>query len=219
MSDVSYVYFGKDAVTPNQTQSASAVNKKLLQTKSETDVAGSSFGLLRAWGKPASGNTIKLSWKKVKGAKKYIVYGNKCGKTRKYKKKKEVTGTSYTRTNCKAGTYYKFIVAAVNGKKVLAVSKTIHVVTNGGKYGNAKKVKLDKKTLKLKTGKSYTLKVTITEPAKGVKNHRKTAFESSDIRVATVNSKGKIKAVGKGSCYVYAYAQNGRSARVKVTVS
>ncbi len=29
---------------------------------------------------------------------------------------------------------------------------------------------------------------------------------------------GKITAVAKGSCYVYVYAQNGRMARVKVTV-
>ena len=36
--------------------------------------------------------------------------------------------------------------------------------------------------------------------------------------IAAVNKKGKITAVGKGSCYVYAYAQNGVCAKVKVTV-
>ena len=49
-------------------------------------------------------------------------------------------------------------------------------------------------------------------------NHRKVAWESDDLTVAKVNSKGKITAVGKGSCYVYAYAQNGVSAKIKVTV-
>ena len=33
-----------------------------------------------------------------------------------------------------------------------------------------------------------------------------------------VSSKGVIKATGKGSCYVYAYTQNGVFAKVKVTV-
>ena len=44
----------------------------------------------------------------------------------------------------KKGKYYKFIVRAykvVDGQEItLAVSKTIHVATNGGKKGNAKAV-------------------------------------------------------------------------------
>jgi len=43
-------------------------------------------------------------------------------------------------------------------------------------------------------------------------------YESSNTEVATVNSKGKITAKGKGSCYVYVYAQNGVYKRIKVTV-
>ena len=50
-----------------------------------------------------------------------------------------------------------------------------------------------------------------------VKKHRAVAWESSDISVATV-SKGKIKAVGQGTCTIYAYAQNGICAKVEVTV-
>ncbi|HBZ02953.1 MAG TPA: hypothetical protein DEO83_03980, partial [Lachnospiraceae bacterium] len=44
------------------------------------------------------------------------------------------------------------------------------------------------------------------------------AYESSNPIVATVNSKGIIKAVGKGECEVYAYAQNGVSIKIKVKV-
>ena len=51
-----------------------------------------------------------------------------------------------------------------------------------------------------------------------MKTHRKVAYESSDPGVATVSKNGKVKARGKGTCYVYAYAQDGRWARCKVTV-
>ena len=51
-----------------------------------------------------------------------------------------------------------------------------------------------------------------------VKKHRAILFESSNSKVATVNKKGVIKAVGKGTCYVYAYAQNGVCKIIKVTV-
>ena len=110
------------------------------------------------------------------------------------------------------------MVVAVSGDKALAVSKTIHVATKGGKVGNNTKVKLSKKKLTLAVGKSKTVKTTLKKGSLKVKNHRKAAWESGNIKVAKVNSKGKIKAVGKGTCYVYAYAQNGVCAKVKVTV-
>ena len=43
-------------------------------------------------------------------------------------------------------------------------------------------------------------------------------YMSSDRKVATVSKAGKVKAVGKGSCKVYAYAANGVWKVVKVTV-
>ena len=51
-----------------------------------------------------------------------------------------------------------------------------------------------------------------------LKKHRKVMYESSNRKIATVTSKGKIKGIKKGSCYIYAYAQNGISKRIKVTV-
>ena len=86
---------------------------------------------------------------------------------------------------------------------ILASSKTIHIATSGGKKGNTKSVKL-KATLK--NGK---LKVS---------KHRKVAFESDNPKVATVSKSGKVKAVGKGKCIIYAYAQNGVFAKCKITV-
>jgi uncharacterized protein YjdB len=43
-------------------------------------------------------------------------------------------------------------------------------------------------------------------------------YESTNTKVATVTAKGVIKGVKKGKCKVYAYAQNGASKAVTVTV-
>ena len=74
--------------------------------------------------------------------------------------------------------------------------------------------------MKWKKGKKITVKATLKAASSKlkVKNHRKVAFESSDPAVAKVTGKGKITAVKKGTCYIYAYAQDGVSAKVKVTV-
>ena len=109
------------------------------------------------------------------------------------------------------------MVVAVRGDKALAVSKAVHVVTNGGKSENYTKVKLSKSKLTLKVDKSKKIKATLKHGKKKVVVHRKTSWESDNLAVATVKN-GKITAVGKGSCYIYAYSQNGLSAKVKVTV-
>ena len=114
-------------------------------------------------------------------------------------------------------------VLPVEGGKALATSKVIHVATKGGKVGNSKSVAVTnaaKGKLALKKGKSFTLKVKTTPQSKKlkVKKHRAVAFESSNKKVATVSKKGVVKAKKKGTCYVYAYAQNGACKAVKVTV-
>ena len=43
-------------------------------------------------------------------------------------------------------------------------------------------------------------------------------YDTSNNKVATVSSKGKIKAVGKGTCTIYVYARNGYAKKVNVTV-
>ena len=53
---------------------------------------------------------------------------------------------------------------------------------------------------------------------KKIKTHRKLIYESSNTRVATVSKSGKIKAVSKGSCVIYVYAQDGKCQKVKVKV-
>ena len=141
---------------------------------------------------------------------------------------KTTTGTKLTfkrvaGKKIKKGTYYKFIIYAVdkNGK-ILSTSKTVHVATPGGKVGNDKSVKTAAKKNKvtLKKGKTFKLKAKAVPASKKLKvqRHRKVAYETSNNKIAKVTSKGVIKAVGKGTCYVFAYTQNGVFAKTKVTV-
>ena len=76
------------------------------------------------------------------------------------------------------------------------------------------KAKKNKVTVKVK--KSF--KLAGKQTGKNVKKHRVLKYESSDPTVATVTAKGVIKGIKKGTCKVYAYAQNGVCAVIKVTV-
>ena len=52
-----------------------------------------------------------------------------------------------------------------------------------------------------------------------LRTHRKVMYESSNKKIATVTSKGRIKGIKKGVCYVYAYAQNGVAKKIRVTIN
>ncbi len=205
-------------VSPENPIPLSSIEAAVPTRKNDKDLKCSSFSLLQAKGVPKGENAIKLSWQKVEGAAGYIIYGNKCGKKNHYVKLKTTAKTSYKQKKLEKGTYYKYIVVAFNGDQALAASKTIHVATNGGKNGNNTAVTLNKQKLTIKQKKKATVKATLRRGALQVKNHRAVAFESGDYRIATVTSKGKIKGVKKGTCYIYAYAQNGMCAKVKVKV-
>ena len=146
-----------------------------------------------------------------------------------YKKLAELPASKlqYAHKTLKPDTYYKYIVVAVSGsgseKKLEAVSRTVLVATRGGKYRNATSVKSNtKQKIKLQKGKKQKLQPTIVSKVsvgKKLKIFRQTCFETSDPTVATVTAKGRIKAVGKGSCTIYIYAQNGVFLSLKVRVS
>ena len=195
----------------------SEIEKTVLGSIDDKDLGGSTFYLLKAKG-VGKKRAVKLSWKKVPGAVKYVIYGNKCGKKNSYQKIKTVKKTSFTAKKLKQGTYYKYLIVAVDSKETtLALSKTIHVVTNGGKRGNNTGVSLNKKKLNLSVGKTGKVKAKLKHGKKKVSLHRKVAWESDDPEVAEVKD-GKITAHKKGNCTIYAYAQNGLCAKLKVKV-
>ncbi|MBO4862998.1 MAG: Ig-like domain-containing protein [Eubacterium sp.] len=199
------------------------VEAVILALPNDNDPAGSDFATLQAKASKVTKNSIKLTWKKVEGAASYYIYGNKCGVKNKYKRIKVVSKTTFTQKKLKKGTYYKYLIVAVDKDgKVLSTSKTIHAATTGGKVGNAKSLttKAKKNKVTLKKGKTFKLKAKQKAANKKlkVKKHRPIQYESTNPAVATVNTSGKIKAVGKGKCDIYVYAQNGITKKIKVTV-
>ena len=220
--EINYIFITNNVSSDTASLTESKMTAK--PPKGDGDYKGSNFGLLRAQTTKLKKNSVTVKWNKVKNADGYIVYGAKCGAKSKYKVLKVVSGktTSYTHKKLKKGTYYKYNIVAfkyVNGVKVtLAASKKIHATTLGGKYGVAKAVKLNKSKVKIKKGKTFKIKASEIKKDKKIKRHRAICYESSNAKIATVNSKGKIKAKKKGKCTIYVYAQNGVYKTVKVTV-
>lgn len=193
------------------------------------------FGKLKLRSTKQSINSITLTWNRVKGADGYMIYGNLCnsnGKVYKYQKLRTVTNgetRSWTHTELKKGTYYKYVVKAyklINGKRVVTDSSvSVHAVTKGGKYGVAKGVSVTKignrkntLNISLSQGKSTQITAKEVRQDKPIRHHRNLCYASSNAKVATVTPSGKITATGKGTCKIWVYAQNGVYKTITVSV-
>ncbi len=121
----------------------------------------------------------------------------------------------------------KTSVATVSSKGVVTAKKagktTITAETYNGKTAtcvvtvrpNAKKIKLSKSSMTLQKGKSAVLKVTYTPSD----SREKILWKSSDTSVAKVSSKGKVTAVGAGTCTITAetkYTHKKATCKVKI---
>ena len=193
------------------------------------------FRRLRARSVKQTKTSVTLQWNIIKDADGYFIYGNRCNtgtKSYKYRKLATITGgdiSTWTQKDLKKGTYYKYVVKAyrlVNGKKVVTdTSISVHAVTGGGKYGNAKAVSVtqigNKKNVSkitLKMGKTAQIKAKEVKKDKKIERHRKLCYESSNTKVATVTPDGLIRATGKGTCTIWVYAQTGVYKTLKITV-
>lgn len=193
------------------------------------------FRRLRARSVKQTKTSVTLQWNIIKDADGYFIYGNRCNtgtKSYKYRKLATITGgdiSTWTQKDLKKGTYYKYVVKAyrmVNGKKVVTdTSISVHAVTGGGKYGNAKAVsvtqignKRNVSKITLKMGKTAQIKAKEVKKDKKIARHRKLCYESSNTKVATVTPDGLIRATGKGTCTIWVYAQNGVYKALKITV-
>ncbi len=184
------------------------------------------------------GKTLTVTWGKVKGATGYKIYAEYCGtkmpdkpiKTIKNGSKVKVVIKKLHGKKLNKKKNYKVCVVAyktVDGvDKVLGRTVTAHVIgAKNKKYSNPKKLTIVSKTkLSLKTGKSAKIRSKVTlvnKKRKSLSDAHAPMFRyaSTNKKVATVNKKGKIKAVGKGQCYIWVYAKNGYGKKVKVTVS
>lgn len=180
------------------------------------------------------GTKISVKWGKVSKATGYKVYIAYCGK--KFVAPVLIEGSKNVSTTIskidgktldlkKNFKVYVVAYTAVNGKDVvLAKTITAHIVgQKNTKYTNPKSLSVSKSSYSLSLGK----KVQIKAKTKLVDSKKKSLtdahakefrYASTDKKVATVSSTGVIKAVGKGTCYIYVYARNGYAKKVKVTV-
>ena len=181
-------------------------------------------------------NRFTVTWGRVSGASGYEIYAVQYGKTLNSKSlvktvERQTGSTSFTKIGGKkpvSGKVYKLRVKAyklIDDEKVYIGSSSTYCVVrnNNTKYTNASRVTVKKKTVKLKKGKTSQIEASVTKQSKSKKLLGKPygsslRYYSTNTSVATVTSKGKIKAKKKGSCYIYVTALNGKHTRVKVTV-
>ena len=185
----------------------------------------------------AQGKTGMLfTWSKVNNVNGYDIFFSECnhdGKTYKAKYVKTVKGNKsfkWIKTKLKQGAAYKAYVKAyviTNGKKkYVRTSPMVHSFAGGfsGKYTNAKSIAVNKTKITLARGKSFVLKAKVVNLFKNKKlmsagHVAPLRYMTTNSKVATVNSAGKITAHGKGSCTIYVYAHNGVFNQVEVVVS
>lgn len=115
-------------------------------------------------------------------------------------------------------------VVAYKGSKKLGRTLLGHAAGKNNSITNAKKLIISKSTYKLKKGKTAkikarTVKMNAKKKLAGDKHVPQFRYAATDKTVATVNKNGRIKAVGKGTCYIWVYAQNGNGKRVRVIVN
>ena len=211
-----------DAKLPTETSTDSLIKNTNTDKK---DVYGSEFALLRlkATGKKKA---IALSWKKVKNADGYYIYGSACGSNIKMKKIKTVKSAQtvkHTVKNLKKGKYYKYMVVAykntADGKKrIITKSMTVHCATLQGKRGNPTKIELKDSKLSVKKGKTVKISGKVKGNMKMQMHISPGRFESSNTKIATVDKKGNVKGIKKGTAIIYVVTQNGIFKTVKITV-
>lgn len=193
---------------------------------------------------PKGKKGLTLAWNKTPGAAGYDIFMSRCnhgGKKTTPKRVKTIKGNEtfqWTATGLKPNKSYKAYVRAYikdeKGKKeYISKSPLMHVYTSGGNktYTNAKSIKINTSDGKIKKGnklsldveETYKIKATVNKSDKKKKllpnSHVRTLrYRSSDPKVASVGSSGKITARMTGKCKIYVYAHNGVSKTISVTV-
>ncbi len=169
-------------------------------------------------------NSIRLTWKKVEGASKYILCGCKYGQ--KFKKIGTFGGSvlESTRKKLAKGSYYVFRLDAYNSKgKYMASSRRLFVATRGGKYTNACAVSASPSAISLKAGSGQYEKIrpskTLRDAGKTERVFKEYTYFSTKPKIASVSADGLVRGLHRGECRIYVIAQSGASKAVTVKVS
>ena len=146
--------------------------------------------------------TLKATVKPKNAANKSLVWSSSNKKVATVSQKGKVTA----KKNGKAT-----ITVKIKNNKKLKATCSITVGTP------VSKVSVKSSKVSLYVGDSYQIKTTVT-PSKAT--NKKVSYSSSNKKVATVDSKGKIKAKAAGSATITVKAKDGtgKKAAVKVTV-
>ena len=186
----------------------------------------------------AGKKSLTLGWNKIKDAAGYDIFFARCNHSHKdtaCRKVMNIKGNKtfkWKKAGLKKGTAYKACVKAYavkNGrKKYISTSPVMHAYTGNGnkKYTNAGSVTIRNSNngkLSLREGATFRIKAKVKKIEKNKKLMPKShapslRYMTSNGKVATVNGSGKITAKSKGTCYVYVYAHNGVSKKMKITV-
>ena len=179
---------------------------------------------------------IRVTWGTLKEADGYDIFVMPCGKeiaenapVKTVKGAKSSTAlVKIIKTKLAGSSAYKAKIKAykiINGEKVyIGNSQSYHIADkNDKRYTNAKKITVSKKSITLKKGKKTKIKAAIRKESETKEllpeSHGKALrYATSDATIASVTSKGVIKAKKKGSCVIYITALNGVRTKVKVTV-
>ena len=158
----------------------------------------------------------------------YDVFFARCNRSFRLKKSARASTSCVVVTGLDKRESYKAYVRAwkkTGGKKTYIgeASPVVHAITGGydEKYCNTRSVTLNKTSLTLRVGRSRAIKASLEGVKRGkrpLQHVRKVRWYSSDSNVATVDGNGKVRAVGKGRCTVWAIANNGVRASAKITV-
>lgn len=204
--------------------------KKAAAEKADKELAYSNFvaGLKGT----SDSSKVTLKWGKVKDADRYVIYAVYCGDYNKYKQIGTINGSATTYNikkldgkKIKTSQCVKAYVVAqkkVDGKyKTIFESPKIHIAGAKSAYTNAKSVKVEKGTFTLGIHKTANIKsslVLVNKNKKMIDHVAKFRYFSGNTAVVTVDKNGKIKTIGKGTAYVYVYANNGFAKAIKVIV-
>ena len=146
----------------------------------------------------------KATTLKVKNTSKKVKWKSSDSKIASVNSSGKVTGKKAGKTK---------ITATVNKKKYTC-TVTVKAVKKPVKVSS---IKLNKRSISLNAGKSYTLKATVS-PSKA--SNKGLSWKSSNTAVATVTSKGVVTAKKAGSAVITATAKDGskKKASCKITV-
>ena len=157
----------------------------------------------------------------------FDLYLTECGNKGAFPLFASIDGLNATLSGFKVGEAYKGYARPwimQNGAKTYVLNDTpvSHCFTNNGnkKMTNPGSLTLKKQALTIRLGKTASLKGSVKGVRKGklINHDAKLRYISSNPAVATVSAKGKVKAVGAGSCDIYVLTLNGIWQRVPVTV-